>query len=83
MGKLSDLPNVGKTLEKDLIEVGISTPEELCKVGAREAFLRIKALKPKACVCMLYRIQGAIEGVKDTYLSEEKKRELKNFYRSL
>jgi DNA transformation protein len=83
MGKLSDLPNVGKVLEKNLIEVGILTPEQLYETGAKEAFLRIRAIDPTACIRMLYGIQGAIEGKKDIYLSEEKKQELKNFYKSL
>jgi DNA transformation protein len=83
MGKLSDLPNVGKVLEKNLIDAGISTPEQLCEIGAKEAFLRIKAIDPTACIRMLYGIQGAIVGKKDIYISEEKKQELKSFYRSL
>lgn len=29
MNSLSDLPNIGKTFEKKLIKVGISTPMEL------------------------------------------------------
>ena len=83
MSKLSDLPNVGKVLEQNLIKVGISTPEQLKKVGTKEAFLRIRMIDPTACIHMLYGIQGAVEGIKDVYLSETTKQELKEFHRRL
>jgi DNA transformation protein len=41
MGELSKLPNIGTKLEKQLADVGITTAEELKKVGSREAWLRI------------------------------------------
>lgn len=83
MSKLSDLPNVGKVLEQNLIKVGISTPEQLKEVGTKEAFLRIRMIDPTACIHMLYGIQGAVEGIKDVYLSEITKQELKEFHRRL
>ncbi len=83
MSKLSDLPNVGKVLEQNLIKVGISTPEQLKEVGTKEAFLRIRMIDPTACIHMLYGIQGAVEGIKDVYLSETTKQELKEFHRRL
>ncbi len=39
MGKLSDLPNVGKVLKSSLISIGIETPEQLRSIGAEEAFI--------------------------------------------
>jgi len=83
MSELSKLPNVGKVLERLLIEVGIATPEQLREVGTENAFIRIRAKDPTACIRMLYGIQGAIEGVKDNLLSESKKRDLKKFHKSL
>ena len=83
MSKLSDLPNVGKVLEQNLIKAGISTPEQLKKVGTKETFLRIRMNDPTACIHMLYGIQGAIEGIKDVYLSKTTKQELKEFHKSL
>jgi len=83
MSTLSDLPNVGKVLEQYLIEVGISTPEQLKEIGTKEAFLRIRVKDPGACIHMLYGIQGAVEGIKDKYLSEKIKQELKEFHRNL
>jgi DNA transformation protein len=83
MSELSDLPNVGKVLEQYLIEVGITTPEQLREIGVKEAFLRIRVKDPEACVHMLYGIQGAVEGIMDKYLSEKTKQELKEFHRNL
>lgn len=38
MGELSKLPNIGKTVEEQLIQVGISTADELRKAGAESAY---------------------------------------------
>ena len=84
MTKLSELPNVGKVLEANLIAVGITTPEELRAVGTIAAFMRIKTeIDPGACVQMLCGIEGAVQGIRDRDLSQEKKNELKEFFRSL
>lgn len=83
MNTLSSLPNVGKVLEKNLVEIGIHTPDELRKVGAKEAFLRIRTIDPGACLHMLYGLQGAVDGVKDTSLSNDTKEDLRLFFRDL
>jgi len=81
MGKLSDLPNIGSALEKQLMEVGITTEEELRNVGSQEAWLRILAKDPTACLNRLYALEGAIQGVRWLYLDSETKKSLKEFYR--
>lgn len=84
MGGLRDLPNVGRVLEKNLTDAGIATPEELRRAGAREAFLRIRAsVDPGACIQMLYGLEGAVRGVRDTLLDGDVKRALKAFYDGL
>lgn len=83
MSELSKLPNVGKVLEQLLIEVGITTPEQLREIGTKEAFIRIRMKDPTACIQMLYGVQGAVEGIKDKYLSDSVKDELKKFHKSL
>ncbi len=82
-GSLSGLPNVGKVLEKNLMDAGICSPEELRKVGAKEAFIRIRAIDSGACIHLLYGLQGAVEGIKDTQLSESTKKDLRIFFKSL
>jgi len=50
MGELRRLPNIADKLEKQLLDVGISTIEELNQVGSREAWLRILTRTPSACL---------------------------------
>ena len=50
MGELSKLPNIGKTVEAQLIQVGIETPEALRQVGAKAAWLKIQEIDPSACI---------------------------------
>jgi DNA transformation protein len=84
MSELAKLPNVGKVLEENLLSVGIETPEQLRKIGAKKAFLRIRAQKdPTACLHMLYGLQGAVEGIPDKYVSDDTKGDLKVFFKTL
>lgn len=81
MGELSKLPNIGKTVEEQLIQVGINSADELKKVGAKEAWLKIQKVDESACIHRLMALEGAIEGTKKTMLSDEMKADLKEFYR--
>ncbi len=80
MGKLSDLPNIGKVVEMQLNEVGIETYEDLKTLGAEQAWLKIQEIDASACIHRLYSLEGAIWGIKKTLLPEERKAELKKFY---
>ena len=80
MGELLKLPNIGKTVEDQLLQVGINTVEELKKIGAKAAWLKIQEMDESACIHRLMALEGAIEGVKKTILSEEVKADLKEFY---
>jgi DNA transformation protein len=82
--ELTDLPNVGKVLVSNLNEIGIHTPEALCKEGSMNVFIKIREqVDSGACLSMLYGIQGAIEGIPYTRLSDMTKLELRAFYHSL
>lgn len=80
MGELSKLPNIAEKLEGQLNEVGISTFDELKQVGSREAWLRILARDPSACIMRLSALEGAIQGVRWHHLDEQTKASLKEFY---
>lgn len=69
MGKLSELPNIGQKLEKQLREI-----------GAEKAWLKIQKNDPSACLLRLSAIEGAIWGVKKDMLPPERKEELRAFY---
>ena len=80
MGELSSLPNIGKVVEEQLMQVGVDSAEELKRIGAREAWLRIQAIDESACIHRLMALEGAIRGVKKSMLSDEVKADLKAFY---
>ena len=44
MGELSKLPNIGKTVEEQLNQVGINSVDELKSTGAKEAWLKIQKI---------------------------------------
>ena len=80
MGELSQLPNIGKTVEEQLNQVGINSAAELKSIGAKEAWLKIQKIDESACINRLMALEGAIQGVKKTMLSDEVKADLKEFY---
>lgn len=80
MNTLSDLPNIGAIVAKQLEEVGITSYEQLKQVGSKEAWLRIQIIDASACIHRLYALEGAIRGIKKTLLPPEVKEDLKHFY---
>jgi len=80
MGELSKLPNIGPVVEKQLIEVGINTFEELKEIGSKEAWLKIQAIDSSACINRLCGLGGALYGVRWHSLPKEVKEDLKAFY---
>ena len=83
MSELQKLPNIGKITATLLLDAEINTPEKLVDLGSKEAFLRIRLLDPTACLHMLYGLEGAVQGIRDTDLSIETKQDLKSFYKKL
>lgn len=80
MRKLSELPNIGNEVERQLNAVGITTFDELKALGAEQAWLKIQETDDSACIHRLLALEGAIQGMKKTLLPEERKTELKEFY---
>jgi DNA transformation protein len=81
--ELTEMPNIGKEGSKKLIAAGINTPEELTKIGSKEAFIRIKSIDDTACFSMLQALEGAIRGIRWHHLPEPIKKDLKIFFDSL
>ena len=75
--KLSELPNIGKELEKKLISVGIHCPSDLMELGSIEALRRISDTYDSGCSNMLYALEGAIQGIRWHHLSAVDKKRLK------
>jgi DNA transformation protein and related proteins len=77
---LTQLPNIGKTVAEKLMQVGISTPEELTAIGSERAFTRIQSIDQTACFSMLQALEGAIQGIRWHDLPKERKMELNDFF---
>lgn len=82
MGELSNLPNIGQTVEEQLIAVGIDSVEKLKKTGSKTAWLKIQQIDESACIHRLLALEGAIRGVKKSMLPDEVKNDLKTFYQN-
>ena len=82
MGELSKLPNIGKVLEKQLNDIGISTVDDLINLGSKEAWLKIKEIDDSACLNRLMALEGAIQNIRGHNLSGEDKDNLRDFYNS-
>ncbi len=80
MGELSELPNIGIEIERQLNKAGIFTFAELKDIGAEQAWLKIQEIDDSACIHRLLALEGAIKGVKKTALSQDRKADLKDFY---
>ena len=79
MAELTSMLNIGKELEKKLKSVGIYAAEDLIRAGSKEAFFRLKTRYANVCLVHLYTLQGAIDNIEYNRLSEQVKRDLKNF----
>ena len=79
MPELTSMMNIGREMEKKLISVGIESSEELIGVGAKDAFFKLKQKYPNVCLVHLYTLDGAIHNTEYNRLSEDTKKELKEF----
>lgn len=80
MKRLSELPNIGKIMEKRLSAVGINDAETLMKTGSKEAFTKLYLMEGDTCFSSLCGLEGAIQGIRWHYLPDESKKELKQFF---
>lgn len=71
--------NIGKKLEKMLVNVGINSPDELIKIGSVEATKLLK-VEGVACYNKLYALEGAILGVRWHGIPKKHKQILKEEY---
>ena len=79
MSELTSMMNIGREMKKKLISVGIESSEELIETGAKDAFLKLKQNYPNICLVHLYTLEGAIHNTEYNRLSENTKKELKEF----
>ncbi len=83
MSELTSMMNIGREMARKLTAVGIDSPEALMETGSMQAFRKLKQACPGVCLVHLYALEGAIEQVELSNLSESRKKELKEFSDSL
>lgn len=88
--KISEMKNLGPAVEKDLLAAGVSSAQEVIKLGAKKTFLKMldgrKILRRSAKCCnalYLYAIYGAIQGIDWRKIPTAKKVEFKKFTQKL
>ena len=77
--RLSDLVNIGSTVEQRLNEIGVFTRDDLARIGPSGAYLRIKnnnPNKPLPRCYYLYSLEGALRGVHWDAIPDAVKRKL-------
>ncbi len=76
---LCSLPNIGAVLASELEAAGIKTPEQLRKVGSKQACARLRESGAHVCLSKLYALEGAVRGVRWHVLAAELKADLAQF----
>ena len=79
-GSLSALPNIGTVLEDLLARAGVGSPESLREMGSREAWMKIRAVDPSACLHTLLALEGAVRGMRKKDLPDAVRAELRKFF---
>ncbi len=79
MSDLTLMMNIGKEMAGKLTAVGIDSPERLMEAGAKQAFVKLKEAYPNVCLVHLYALEGAVRNMEFNALSEETKKDLKEF----
>jgi len=62
--QLTELPNIGPTLAKELSKEGVENERHLKKLGSVDAAVRISFAGKGACYNVLYALEGAIRNVR-------------------
>ena len=73
--RLEHAKNIGKTIAKKLITIGIKNMDDLQKTGSVEAFKRMQIMTPeKLPVCYnLYSLEGALQNRRWSEFSDSEK----------
>ena len=77
MDDLATLPNIGPTLAAKLRESGITSRDELARLGSVGAMLRISRGSKVVHFNMLYALEGAIRGIRWHSIPSEERAKLR------
>ncbi len=79
MSELTSMTNIGKEMARKLTAIGVNSPEKLSKLGAKQSFIKLKEAYPQVCLVHLYALEGAIRNIDFNDLSNDTKKDLKEF----
>ncbi len=74
--RMKDLPNLTLSLEVLLLEAGIANEHMLRRLGARQSWLKLRAIRKSISIKVLYALEGAISGMHEAALPAETRRAL-------
>lgn len=81
MQDLEKMHGIGAVNAQKLVAAGIETPEQLRRLGSREAFLRVRrSSDPGACLHFLYGLEAAVLDVPKKELPAPIKDDLRAFF---
>ena len=81
MDELTKLPNIGEKLSAELVKAGVSSADQLRKLGSIETILRLTGGKPLVGYNILYAIEGAVRGVRWHSIPKEELHQLRENYK--
>lgn len=79
MKNLDSMVNIGKEMKTKLFSIGVSSAEDLIRLGSKEVFRQLKEQYPNVCLVHLYALQGAIINIDYNKLPDELKLDLKRY----
>ena len=79
MESLDNMLNIGKEMKAKLYSIGVTSSQDLIRLGSKEVFVQLKERYPNVCLVHLYALQGAINHIDYDKLSDEVKFDLKQF----
>jgi len=83
MNNLTDSPNIGATLAEKLVDIGINSLDELRNAGSKDILTRLASRdRNSVCLLMLYALEGTVQGIRWHGLSQDRKDELRTFYKA-
>lgn len=60
---LASLPNLGTKSAQFLLDAGITSLEQLQRLGAVQAYTMVKQVAPRASLNLLWALEGALSGL--------------------
>lgn len=76
---ITQLPNIGNRLAKELNDIGITNHDQLMDLGSVETALKLTPIH-EVCINKLYALEGAVQKIRWHSLPSESKQRIKEQY---